>query len=40
MNVQELPRKLWAHANPKSTAMYKLMEEINEKQGIRLKVSS
>ncbi|ROW02723.1 hypothetical protein VSDG_01915 [Cytospora chrysosperma] len=32
-----VPRKLWEHPDPKSTSMYKFMEEINAKSGRNLK---
>lgn len=33
-----MPRKLWEHADPTSTAMYKFMQTINQKEGLQLKV--
>lgn len=36
--VQELPRKLWEHSDPKSTEMYKFMQNVNRKHGLNLKV--
>lgn len=33
-----VPRKLWEHPDPSSTAMYKFMQEINEKYGLKTKV--
>lgn len=38
MNSLVVPRKLWEHSNPQSTAMYRLMQEINGKHGLQLKV--
>lgn len=32
-----VPRKLWEHPDPKSTSMYKFIEEINAKSGRNLK---
>ncbi|TGO15124.1 hypothetical protein BTUL_0044g00630 [Botrytis tulipae] len=36
MNILSLPRKLWEHPSPKSTAMYKLMQEINQKHNLQI----
>ncbi|TGO85645.1 hypothetical protein BPOR_0377g00140 [Botrytis porri] len=36
MSSMSLPRKLWEHPNPKSTAMYKLMQEINQKHNLQI----
>lgn len=36
MESIEIPRKLWVHPNPKSTAMYRLMQEINQKHSLNL----
>lgn len=36
--VQELPRKLWEHPDPKSTEIYKFMQNVNRKHGLNLKV--
>ncbi|KAA8573956.1 hypothetical protein MFRU_001g01880 [Monilinia fructicola] len=36
MNPTKLPRKLWEHSNPKGTAMYRLMQEINQKHNLRI----
>ena len=38
MDSLTVPRKLWEHPNPKGTQMYKLMQEINQKQNLQLKV--
>jgi acetoacetyl-CoA synthetase len=38
MDMNNVPRKLWEHTDPKSTSMYKLMQEINKKQGVQLRV--
>jgi hypothetical protein len=38
MDSLAVPRKLWEHPNPKGTQMYKLMQEINQKQSLQLKV--
>lgn len=37
-NNVAVPRKLWEHPDPKSTLMYKFMEEVNAKSGRNLKV--
>lgn len=34
-----VPRKLWEHPDPKSTAMYKFMQQVNRKHGLNLKAS-
>lgn len=34
----KLPRKLWEHPDPKSTDMYKFMQEVNKKHGLNLQV--
>ncbi|KAH7396406.1 hypothetical protein BKA66DRAFT_263485 [Pyrenochaeta sp. MPI-SDFR-AT-0127] len=31
-----IPRKLWQHANPKSTAMWKFMQRANRKRGLNM----
>ncbi|KAH8805976.1 acetoacetyl-CoA synthetase-like protein [Xylogone sp. PMI_703] len=36
MESLDVPRKLWEHSDPKSTDMYKLMQEINQKQNLNL----
>lgn len=35
-----VPRKLWEHPDPKSTLMWRFMQEVNEKSSRDLKVSS
>ena len=30
------PKKLWEHPSPKSTAMYKFLQHVNEKYGLQL----
>jgi hypothetical protein len=35
----ELPRKLWQHANPHSTAMWKFMQGVNRTRGRDMRVS-
>lgn len=37
-SVMKLPRKLWEHPDPKSTDMYKFMQEVNKKHGLNLQV--
>jgi hypothetical protein len=32
------PRKLWEHPDPKSTAMWKFMQEANAKRGLQMQV--
>jgi hypothetical protein len=39
MDSLAVPRKLWEHPDPTSTEMYRLMQEINKKHGLHLKVS-
>ena len=34
-----LPRKLWEHPDPKSTAMWKFMQDANSKHGLNMQVS-
>lgn len=34
-----MPRKLWEHPDPKSTAMWKFMQSANRKWGLNMKVS-
>jgi acetoacetyl-CoA synthetase len=36
MDVDAVPRKLWEHPDPKSTAMWRFMEAANERYGLRL----
>ncbi|KAL2119252.1 hypothetical protein VTJ04DRAFT_6212 [Mycothermus thermophilus] len=33
----EVPRKLWEHPNPESTAMYHFLQDVNRKYGLNLK---
>lgn len=35
-----IPRKLWEHPDPKSTLMWRFVQEINEKNNQNLQVSS
>ncbi|CAM1508206.1 Fc.00g050540.m01.CDS01 [Cosmosporella sp. VM-42] len=37
MDVDRAPRKLWEHPNPKSTAMWKFMQDSNKRYGLNLK---
>jgi hypothetical protein len=37
--TMELPRKLWQHANPHSTAMWKFMQGVNRTRGRDMRVS-
>ena len=39
MDSIEVPRKLWEHANPESTEMYKFMQAANKKHNLELRVS-
>jgi acetoacetyl-CoA synthetase len=39
MDSVSVPRKLWEHPDPKSTEMYRLMQEIKAKHNLRLNVS-
>ena len=34
----EPPRKLWEHPDPKSSAMYQFMQNVNTKFGLKLQV--
>jgi acetoacetyl-CoA synthetase len=34
-----IPRKLWQHPDPKSTAMWKFMQSANERRGLNMQVS-
>jgi hypothetical protein len=36
MDSHEVPRKLWEHPEPTSTAMYKFMQECNKKYGLKM----
>lgn len=38
MATVDIPRKLWEHPDPRSTEMYKLMQEINKKENLQLEV--
>jgi hypothetical protein len=38
MDSLDVPRKLWEHPAPESTEMYRLMQEINAKHNLELKV--
>ncbi|KAI5461402.1 hypothetical protein BGZ63DRAFT_464023 [Mariannaea sp. PMI_226] len=37
MELDKMPRKLWEHPNPKSTAMWAFMQQANRKFGLNLK---
>ncbi|GJN75426.1 hypothetical protein PLICBS_009525 [Purpureocillium lilacinum] len=37
MDVNATPRKLWEHPNPKSTSMWRFMQDANRKHGLSLK---
>jgi acetoacetyl-CoA synthetase len=39
MDPNKMPRKLWEHSDPKSTAMWKFMQDANQRYGLNLKVS-
>jgi hypothetical protein len=41
INMVEMatPRKLWQHADPESTAMWKFMQKANQKRGLSMQVS-
>lgn len=39
MDPNKLPRKLWEHPDPKSTAMWKFMQDLNRSHGLTLDVS-
>ena len=34
-----MPRKLWEHPDPKSTAMWKFMQNANAKHGLKMEAS-
>jgi hypothetical protein len=36
----EVPKKLWEHPDPKSTEMYRFMQEVNQKYKLNLKVGA
>jgi hypothetical protein len=38
MDLTKTPRKVWEHANPKSTAMWAFMQEANKLHGLNLTV--
>lgn len=40
MDVTKMPRKLWEHPDPKSTAMWQFMQEANKTHGLDLQVKS
>jgi len=33
-----IPRKVWEHPDPESTLMFKLMQTVNAKHGLQLRV--
>ncbi|KAJ4377305.1 hypothetical protein N0V83_000129 [Neocucurbitaria cava] len=37
-NQHNVPRKLWDHPDPKSTAMWRLMQNANEKRGMNMQI--
>jgi acetoacetyl-CoA synthetase len=39
MDSLQVPRKLWEHPDPKSTEMYKFMQDVNKKHNLEIKVS-
>jgi hypothetical protein len=39
MEMDKMPRKLWEHPDPKSTAIWKFMEEANRRHGLKMGVS-
>lgn len=39
MDINTLPRKLWEHPNPKETNMWRFMQKVNEKRGLKMNVS-
>jgi acetoacetyl-CoA synthetase len=39
MEFDKAPRKLWEHADPKSTAMWAFMQAANAKYGLKMQVS-
>lgn len=38
MDLNKVPRKVWEHPDPKSTAMWAFMQEANRRHGLNLKV--
>lgn len=38
MDLTKVPRKVWEHPDPKSTAMWAFMQEANRIHGLNLKV--
>jgi hypothetical protein len=36
--IQTTPRKLWQHADPEGTAMWKFMQRANQKRGLNMQV--
>lgn len=38
MDSLAVPRELWRHPDPKSTNMYRLMQEVNQKHNLQLEV--
>lgn len=39
-SLVSIPRKLWEHPDPKSTLMWRFMQEVNEKSNRNLQVSA
>lgn len=39
MDPSKMPKKLWEHPDPKSTAMWQFMQRINDKHNAGLKVN-
>lgn len=40
MDMNTVPRKLWEHPDPKSTNMWRFMQEANQRNNLNLKVCS
>lgn len=38
-DANRIPRKLWQHADPKSTTMWKFMQKANQERGLNMQVS-
>lgn len=38
MDMTKMPRKLWEHPDPQSTAMWKFIQEVNRIRGLKIKV--
>lgn len=38
MELDKLPRKLWEPEHPEQTAMWKFMQDANQRHGLSLKV--